>query len=225
MKSNISKIAASLIIVAGLIGFIVVFNPNNGIGAAHAFDRITSPFFTTRSFIFKITVKVEGIPEQTAECMFMEPDFIHQSFPGGEIHIAHLNEGRSITLDPEHKKAVLSEIKNPREYRNGDQFFEIKKIIQQARQSDEESVKYLGEKQIGGLNALGYQINGSPWQITVWGDAEKLRPIRIEFGTDNTIGPEAGFIMHDFIFDVDLDESDFSLDPPPGYTVISKIRK
>ena len=52
--------------------------------------------------------------------------------------------------------------------------------------------------------------------ISLWGDPKTGLPVRIE--QINLLDPTKKTTMSDFTFNVDLDESLFSLEPPAGYT-------
>jgi hypothetical protein len=52
--------------------------------------------------------------------------------------------------------------------------------------------------------------------MTLWADPQTARPIRIEVGMEMGAGGTV-LVMSNFCYDVDLDPSLFSLDPPEGY--------
>ena len=76
----------------------------------------------------------------------------------------------------------------------------------------------LGEKEIDGRRVVGIRLRGDGCPaIDLWGDPQTGLPIRIE----GTTGP-GGMIkatLSDFVFNVELDESLLSVQPPDGYTV------
>jgi hypothetical protein len=57
--------------------------------------------------------------------------------------------------------------------------------------------------------------------MTLWADPETARPIRVEF-TD--VAQEGRVVMSNFRYNVDLDPSLFSLEPPEGYSVRTRER-
>jgi hypothetical protein len=79
----------------------------------------------------------------------------------------------------------------------------------------------LGEKEVDGRRAVGWRVSGPGLHepgvtVTIWGDPRTGLPIRVECysaldGLKRTLS--------DFAFNVDLDESLFSIEPPTGYTV------
>jgi hypothetical protein len=76
------------------------------------------------------------------------------------------------------------------------------------------SVVSLGAKEIEGRKAVGFLIRPSSGAIVLWADPQTALPMRIEMN----IG-QGQWVMDTFRYDVDLNRSLFSLEPPPGYTV------
>ncbi len=214
MKSPITKIAAAaVIIIAVLIGI-------HQFGASTpAFADIVRPLLTARTATYKMTVNMKDIPAQTIEGMFMEPSRMRQVMPGGNIQIIDMPQGQMITLMPAEKKAMIIEMENLPENKQGqiNMFHAIRKLIQKAQENENESVEFIGEQIIDGVNAIGYQVEDLGMDMTVWADAKTLMPIRIEYSMGGMMGMEATVIMSDIVFDVELDESLFEV--PEGYDV------
>ena len=212
MKSPITKIAAAAVtIIAVLIGL------NQIIGSTPAFAEIVRPLLTARTATFKMTMKVKGGPAQTFDCMFMEPIHMRQTTPQGAIVISNLKVGMIVTLMPEQKKAMVVEMQNIPENEDQSQFnmfHEIRKRIQEAQETEDESVSFLGEREIDGLTTIGYHVQRPGVDITVWADPQTKLPVQME----NTVGPVT-YTMTDIVFNVELDETLFSLEIPEGYTV------
>jgi outer membrane lipoprotein-sorting protein len=210
MKSRITKLAAAAaIVIAVLVGIYEIG------GSASAFAEVVKPFLTARTAAFKVTINVEGGPTQTGEGMFMEPGRLRQTSPDGTVVITDLQQGRMLALIPSQKRAIVYELVNIQEDPGELNIFtEIRKRILEAKETEDESVEFLDEREIEGRNAIGYHVEKPGVDITVWADAETKIPIRLE----NIMGPTT-YIMSDIIFDVELDESQFSVGIPEGYTV------
>jgi hypothetical protein len=74
----------------------------------------------------------------------------------------------------------------------------------------------LPAKKINGKDVIGFKVKLFDHEVTVWADASKRLPVRIE-GTEK-VGKETGsFILDNIEFDKPLDTKLFSLEPPPGY--------
>jgi outer membrane lipoprotein-sorting protein len=211
MKSPITKIAAAaVIIIAVLIGLNIVGT------STPAFAEIVKPFLTARTASFKMTMEVEGVPTQTFDCLYAEPVRMRQTnHEQGGIVISDFQQGKIVTLMPAQNKAVIVELENmPKDQSNFNMFSEIRKHIQEAQQTQDESVQFLGEKKINGLTVIGYHVQKPAVDITVWADPQTKLPVEMT----NTSGPTT-YTMTDIVFDVELDESLFDLEIPDGYTV------
>ena len=68
------------------------------------------------------------------------------------------------------------------------------------------------------LPHIVYRLTGHGMAVNLWGDPKTGQPIRM--GLNWLSAPGLGeTTVSDFAFDMDLDESLFSLKPPPGYKV------
>ena len=81
----------------------------------------------------------------------------------------------------------------------------------------------LGEKEIDGRRVVGFRLSVGGVVIDVWGDPKTRLPVCIE--TTIAMGPNLKITQSDFEFNVPMDESLFSLEPPAGYQVTAKSRQ
>ncbi|KPL24622.1 MAG: hypothetical protein AMJ75_03200 [Phycisphaerae bacterium SM1_79] len=213
MKSPITKLAAAAVII---IAVLVAIHQFGSTVESVAFGEIVRPFLTARTATFKVTIKGEGVPAQEYDGMFMEPCRMRHGRPGDEtVVIVDLEQGKLMTLIPKLKQAVVIEMTNaPDESGNLNFFQEIRMRIQNAQPFDDESVESLGEKKIEGQSAIGYHVQKAELDAIVWASSKTKMPVRIEIFEDAMT-----IMMSNIVFDVELDESLFSLDVPEGYTV------
>ncbi len=137
MKTKIAKLAAAAVIIIGIfLGLHLI-----GIqldGATIAFADVVRPILTARTATHKMTINMEGLGIESNnifEVMVMEPGRMRFNMPDEGVGIFDFEQGKSITLSPESKMAMVIEIRNlPAEMRNqiDYSFFEIRKYIQQA---------------------------------------------------------------------------------------------
>ncbi|MGO9109633.1 MAG: hypothetical protein ACLP9L_10395, partial [Thermoguttaceae bacterium] len=80
--------------------------------------------------------------------------------------------------------------------------------------------KPLGEKEIDGRQVVGFCLSGHGAVLSVWGDPKTRLPVRVE-GTF-ALMPNAKLTESDFEFNVPMDGSLFSLEPPTGYKLVVK---
>lgn len=206
MKSPITKLAAAaVIIIALLIGI-------NQIGSTPTFAEVVQPFLTARTATFKVTIKGEGVPKQEFDGMFMEPGRMRHNQPGGGTVIVDLEQGKFVTLLPQLKQAVVLVMYNiPEEPGSLNFFQEIRMRILKAKPFDDESVEFLGEKEIDGITAIGYHVQKPGLDATVWADSETKMPIQIEIFQDPMT-----IAMSNIVFNVELDEKLFIPEVPEG---------
>ena len=210
MKSPITKLAAAaVIIIAVLIGILQLG------GSTPAFADIVRPLLAARTATFKMTVDMEGSPHTTINGMYMEPGRMRQEMPHGRIMIIDQQQGTMVSLIPPEKKAIILEMENVSEEQKGkaNMFHNIRDLIGKA---DDESVEFIGEREIDGINAIGYHVGNPNMEMTIWANAKTLLPVQIEYSMGKLMGTEGTVIMSDFVFDVELDESLFEI--PDGYS-------
>ena len=131
----------------------------------------------------------------------------------GQVIIA--DRGRSVRLFP-NKKAYVTDYPKGRE--RADFFGHFRNLLTDPRYLPEIKRETVGESEIDGRRALGYRIT-EPGEITrIWVDPDSLLPIQVE--SIYKMEDEMKSVLTDFAFNVDLEESLFSLDPPADYTVI-----
>ena len=211
MKSPLTKLAtAAVIAVVAIIGI-------TQIGSTPAFADVVQSLLSVKTASFKMAMSVEGVPPQKFDCLYSEPIRMRQTTEDGSaVVISDLQKGRIVTLILAQKQAVVVEMENMPE---GDQsqynmFREIQKRLQEAQGTADESVEYLGEKQIDGIKTVGYHVQKPGFDMTLWADPRTNLPVEMEY----TAGPTT-YTMTDIIFNVQIDESLLSQEIPANYTV------
>ena len=209
--------AAAACIVAGITVAVVFLTLGNG-GAHIAWADVQEHIRNARTMTFKMTTEIEGSPNKKVDekVMFKEPGLMRREMvgPTKRIIIMDQQQGKMIILEEATKKAIILYLPGfPAEGRENQikQNFltGIKKLI-------EESETELGEKEIDGRAAKGYRVEKGNQTFTIWADAETGQPVEVNM---TMFQGEARKIMSDFEFDVELDESLFSLEVPEGYII------
>ena len=227
MKSRITKFAAAaVIIIAILIGVNQFTGSIDGAGVA--FAEVVEPLLTVETGSFNMTIDVvsSGLDwidcgdqsVQTIHVMFAGPGRTRWNVPTGEVLVANMYEGKVMILIPAKKQGGVMQVGPPGvipPHNRFNKLFELRRLIQYALQAEDESIQFLGEHQIGGIAVIGYHITGPEHHgdITVWADAETKVPIRIEQSMDTETA-----LISDIAYDVELDESLFSVEMPEGYS-------
>jgi outer membrane lipoprotein-sorting protein len=157
-----------------------------------------------------------------AEAVMNMPPMKHISIMDGQA-------AKLLMLMPSMKMAIAMDMKKMQEdmKKTGkmpkdappDYFELVRRLVREGNSSVGEKVENLGPKQIDGRKAVGFRVHNpmnSEGYLTVWADPETAQPIRIEFEMEMLSG--ARIVMNNFSYDVDLDASMFSLEPPAGYS-------
>ena len=144
-----------------------------------------------------------------------------------QVTIVDGQTAKSIMLMPMLKIAVTMDMKKLREdYLKksaklakdppADVFEMVRRLVREGSSGTGDKAERLGKKEIDGRQAVGFRINANGMDMTLWADTETAWPIRIEIVMEILDG--ARVVMNNFRYDVDLDPSLFSLEPPAGYS-------
>jgi outer membrane lipoprotein-sorting protein len=228
MKSRIAKLtAAAVIIIAILIG-ISRFGSSID-GTSVAFADVVQPLLTAETGSFKMTIDVAasdldwinygGDPVQTIAVVFAGPGRTRWDMPTGEVLVANMQQGKVMILMPAKKEAQVMQVGPPGVIQRHNRFnklLALRPLIQYALETENESVEFLGEREIEGVTVIGYYMSGPEHHgdITIWADSQTKLPIRIE----QSMGAETA-VISDIAYNVKLDESLFRVEPPAGYSV------
>lgn len=150
------------------------------------------------------------------------------------IHIKDLKDGIYVTLDPKQKKLVeiTSQVTIKRD--SGETSEEAVKpmphvdLIAGIREIPADATTRLPERTIAGKQVVGFYSRKTKttaggtdtWERTYWVDPETKLPVRIEvshYSTDKRVGP-SNWVLSGFVFGEDFPVSEFSTEPPPGYS-------
>lgn len=211
MKSPFTKLAtAAVIAVVAIIGL-------TQIGSTPAFAEVVESLLSVKTASFKMEMRVEGVPPQKFDCLYSEPIRMRQtSEDGSAVVISDFEKARIVTLIQAQKQAVVVEMENMPEddLSQYNMFSEIQKRLQEAQGTEDESVEYLGERLIDGVQTIGYHVRTPVVDITLWADPRTNLPVEME----HTAGP-ATYTMTDIAFNIQIEESLLSQDIPSDYMV------
>jgi outer membrane lipoprotein-sorting protein len=228
MKSKMTKLAvAAVIIVAVVIGLNIGEGPDV---VSVAFAEVVRPLLSAEAGHFKMTIDVAGSdldwidygddPVQTIDVVFAEPGRTRWDMPTGEVLVANMQEGKVMILLPAKNEAAVMQVGPPGVISRHNRFnklLALRPLIEYALETEDGSVEFLGEREIEGLTVIGYYMPGPEHHgdITIWADSETRLPIRIE----QSMGQEDA-VISDIAYNIELDESLFSVEPPEGYSAL-----
>ncbi len=214
MKSPITKIAAAVVVIVSVIAVIHFLGvPTEGV----AWADVVQPILTARTVIFNvITAEGENVPVTRIMNMGKQRVRGEVLSPDGKtvqvIVITDFDALQMLQLVPSKKTAVLIDLKDlPEKPENV--LEEMRNIITKLQNDPNVSVEPLGEKEIDDRIAKGFRARGPDGEMTVWADPQTALPIRME-----QKWRQMQFVCTDFQFDIEMDESLFSMEIPDGYS-------
>jgi outer membrane lipoprotein-sorting protein len=205
MKNPVTKLAAAAaIIIAVLIGLHYFGDSINMTGSAYAevVERLHNAL--TMTYTSSGTTEVE--------IAFKKPGYMRTTMPGDYVTVIDWTLGKGLSTLPTRKQFIEMEMSNLPNNPAQQQFNVIEKLRTLPDRADEE----LGTSEIDGRMLQGFRVTEGDVINTVWIDPQTRELVRVE--TQFTNAPGMNVTMTDFQFDVDLDDSLFSLTPPEGYT-------
>jgi outer membrane lipoprotein-sorting protein len=222
MRSSVSRIAAAAVFVFAIAGVALWFHVS---GTPSAFAEFIKPILDAKSATFKATFERNGKQVATANGMWLAPNRERMELqqPGQpvEIMIGDASKGVGVRIDSAKKTVVINKVVGlSRERAFMNPLDEIRSLILDAEKPDVKR-ESLGEQEVDGRRAVGWRVSGPGLHqpgvtVTIWGDPQTGLPIRLE-SFSALEGVKC--TLSDFAFNVDLDESLFSIEPPAGYTV------
>lgn len=212
MRSLVPRVAAMAVLVLTLTG-----------DATPAQADFLDSIVKAKTVKYKMTLEIKGPTALTTTSEEMVLDATRSrremEMPGKlrSVVITDLGQGKSLDLCPATKQATVLEYSNTENARNDPALWI--RLLQIARDSKNKNVQRepLVEKEIAGRQVVGFRIRQDRCVMDLWGDPQNDLPILVEMTMGE--GGDRKATFSDFVFNVDMDESLFSVEPPAGYTV------
>ena len=207
MKSRMAKLtAAAAIIMAVTLGMFEILAPSSIVWA-----DVVEPLLNARTAVLDIIVGTDG-----------NDTVIHDEVLGSRIRrtvsgitgpdiIIDLDQQEMLVLEHDKKTAVTIELAGLDDVENYLQ--KLQNLVVRLQKSPDFSVENQGLQEIDGSEYVVFVAQGDGQTITIWADPETALPVRIEHKT-----PNMHVTCDNMQFDVALDETDFSMEVPDGYT-------
>jgi len=156
-----------------------------------------------------VTVSVPGQPPQMLMSGQSKTRFTIQ----GQVIILDSEKGRFLEISPDQKVAMVGDLVD----------FPAPQVnMWEVLQRLPKDAKSIGEKEIGGRRADGFQGKGGG---TLWVDSSTRMPLLMEFHSPaQGMMPPVKVTMSDFVWNPPVDESLMSLTPPAGYQVLQATK-
>ena len=226
MRSPVSRVAAAVIFVLAITGVAVWFH---GGGVTFVFADYVRPILEAKTVKYKMTTEMKGPPAITGTAQVMmlnasrsrtETEVEMPNMPKHKtVTIWDGSQGKSLHLQPAQKRATLHDYVNmPKDKTpNQNPLGGLRAMLLDSENKRYDKREPLGKRDIDGRQVDGFRISLAGGVFSVWGDPKTGLPVRVEAITAMT--PNAKITMSDFEFNVEMDESLFSLEPPAGYEV------
>lgn len=212
MKSGVTKLAVAALIVLAAALALYTFT---GSGATNVYAQVVGRLHNAHTLSFSVVSKtgVETMPTVRTQIAFKEPGYMRTSTADGFVTIVHASGGevKGLNLVPLQKKYMTFGFSNAPDKHDTGPYVSLEKLRALPNQADEA----LGRKPIDGRTLEGYRVHETDTTTTVWVDPKTGEPARVEM--EFPAAPGMNMILSDFRFDVQLDDSLFSLEPPAGY--------
>jgi len=224
MKSKITRIAAAaVVIVAALIGINQFGGSVNIAGIAWA-DAIGA-ILNAHTVSFDASLKVGEQPEQQSHFDCLIPDRFVQTMSDGTINIVDYSQQKVLILDTNNQIAEVRNLQHGFSERAlYNIFIEMQDLIRQTVDMNDARVAMLGNGNINGRDAIGFQVQliGTGiipgWygkgDFIVWAQPETGQPLQLEWHSHMT---GLAITVNNLAIDEITDKTAFSFEIPEGY--------
>lgn len=216
MRYKVPHTMAAMFLVAVTFWFFTSVS-----STALALDVLVERLMNVRTARYDMVVTVEDQQPMKIKGFYLEPSHFREEIDGS-INITDWTARKRIGLDSKTKQATVFNLQNLSDDPNirlqeGNWFEGIRQMLRAATTVPKTNIASLGSKQLDGRSVEGFYLESTITPLTLWADSKTKLPVRIEF---TMIGPpKTEAVMTNFEFNIELDESLFSIEIPEGYTV------
>jgi outer membrane lipoprotein-sorting protein len=234
MKRPIPRLVA-VTVACLLIAGIWLFAPGRQT-TAQAFNKLAEAVVTAKTAKFQVQLKVTDLKykgkdlspfaaagNQKLQAYFMAPSKYRYDLPVG-VTLADFTPGKEQMemLYAGQKQVMIMNIKGAEKGRKKlgfQNYFQQLQDLLANGDAQESKYRRVGEKEIDGRHAVGFQLDSPAAEVTLWGDPQTNTPVEIDFLYSGL--PRTEVVMSHFEMNVDLPASMFDMTPPAGYKVHS----
>ncbi len=205
--------AVAAAIAVCLLVFVVAVNPLDR-GSGQAFAAVLEQIRNARTVTFTTVTRIEGLGEKGTSRMeraYKTPGLMRVTGPG-VVSITDLRRKKSLVILAPTRQYIEMDLPSVSGELARTSFIEGLKALPDLAD------KVLKEQTIDGHTVRGYHVTMAGLEQTLWVDVKTDRLVRIEGTMVNEPGLQ--IVASDFKFDVELDDSLFSLTPPEGYSAV-----
>jgi outer membrane lipoprotein-sorting protein len=219
---------ARIAVAAGILAALGILASWLAVGGSSnlAFAKVVNVLEHLHSATFDMNMEMAGQAKvtMTAKGFFLAPS--HQRLEGANkavrygdmVIIADYESAKGIVLLPKQKIAVVIDSEKIKDQINNPMtcmFETMRCLVREGRSRLGQQVASIGTKEIDGQTVVGFTVQSSMGDMVLWADPQTAKPVRIDL---NMPAMKARGALSNFRYDVGLDPSLFSLEPPPGYS-------
>lgn len=214
MKSRTTKLAVAAVIV---IAVIIGIHQSGNFFESSVYAQVAEELRNARTVVFTLINQSNGKTIKT-DMAYKEPNLLRSSTVDGYVAIFNRSSGKVMSIVPTGRFYTISEIKGLT-WRDGKSPFEnIESMKNLPAKADEE----LGVKEIDGVAAKGYRVTKGDAVKDIWIDPQTKELVQVELKFASA--PGMNKIIKNIKFDVELDDSLFSMTPPEGYRLANEMK-
>jgi outer membrane lipoprotein-sorting protein len=199
---------AVAVLLIGFIGYLIMAG-----GAQRAYAEVVEQIRNARSMTYTMIQRVEGslIPEMSMEYAFKEPHYIRLSAPMGIYSVINMAEKKGLSVLTPQKQYIEMDFSDVLS-----EEFQVSEVVYEMRSLPERADEVVGEQEMDGHNVRGFRVTETGMDKTLWVDVETGDLVRMEGEFVNA--PGSHIVIENVRFDIEYDDSFFSLEPPSGFT-------
>ena len=207
MRSRMTRLSAAAVIVVALtLGMFGILG-----SSSIAWADVVEPLLNARTAVMDTIIGANG-----------NEMVIHDEIKGSRIHrtvsneegtdiIIDLEQMKMLMLDRNEKLAVTIDLAGLDHVDN--YLKKLQNLVVRLEKSPRFRVENQGRQDLDGTDCIVFVAKDDTQTITIWASVETASPIRVEY-----ITPNMQAVSDNMQFDVELDESRFSMEVPDGYT-------
>jgi outer membrane lipoprotein-sorting protein len=207
MKSRITKLAtAAVIIIAVLLSVHIMTGTN-------AYAQIVQEIKNARTVVYTVMKQANTGTGETIklDVAYREPGFLRTTTIDGYVVILDANSGKMMSIVPQGGYSIAN-------LKGSDKpgvLWSLVSSMKAMKALPAKADENLGAKEIDGIDCDGYRVTQGDLTSIIWLDAKTGDLVQVEHKYANS--PGMNTIIKNIRFDVELEDSLFSLTPPAGY--------
>ena len=206
MKSRTTKLAAAAIIIVAVVTGVHFLTGTN------AYAQVVQEIKNARTVVYTVIKQANNSTGETIkiDVAYKEPGFLRTTTVDGYVCIGDFTSGKMMSIVPQGGYSI-GDLNGLKPTGNSGPFASFEAMRNLPAKADEN----LGAKEIDGIDCDGYRVTQGDLTSIIWLDAKTGDLVQVEHKYASS--PGMNTIIKNIRFDVELEDSLFSLTPPAGY--------